>query len=74
MEEIRFQIKDKSKTQALLNFLKTLDFVENISSAELPFVGRKTTKGEDFFALAGLWADREITLESLRQEAWPQRL
>lgn len=25
---------------------------------------------DDFFAMAGLWENRNITLESIRQEAW----
>ena len=27
----------------------------------------------DFFSLAGLWANREISLESIRQKAWPRQ-
>ena len=74
MEEITIQISDSYKRQTLLNFLKTLDFVENIRSVELPLTGvKETSKDEDFFALAGLWADRDITLNSIRREAWPQR-
>lgn len=75
MNEITIQINDRYKMSALLNFLETLDFVENIRSAEFPIaVDKKTNKEEDFFALAGLWADREITLNSIRQKAWPQRV
>ena len=75
MEEITIQISDKYKKQTLLNFLKTLDFVENIRSAELPLTSAtETHKDEDFFALAGLWKDRDITLDSIRKEAWAQRV
>jgi len=28
---------------------------------------------EDFFALAGLWEGRDIDLNQLRGEAWPER-
>jgi len=28
---------------------------------------------EDFFALAGLWENRNITDKSIRQEAWPEQ-
>ena len=74
MEEITIQIKDKFKRQALLDFLKTLDFVENIRETELPVAETKEeNQDEFFFSLAGVWADREITLSSLRQEAWPRR-
>ena len=75
MEEITIQISDRYKTPALLNFLKTLDFVESISRVELPLTGvKETSKDEDFFALAGLWANRDITSNSIRREAWPQRV
>lgn len=30
-------------------------------------------KEEDFFSLAGLWQDREITIESIRKQAWLDR-
>ena len=75
MEEITIQISDRYKTPALLNFLKTLDFVENIRRVEFPLAGvKETNKDEEFFALAGLWADKDITLNSIRREAWPQRV
>ena len=75
MNEVTIQINDRYKMSTFLKFLKTLDFVENIRSAEFPLaVDEKANKEEDFFALAGLWADREITLNSIRQEAWPQRV
>ncbi len=28
---------------------------------------------EDFFSLAGLWQDREISIESIRKQAWLDR-
>lgn len=75
MDEITIQIKDKFKRQALLNFLKTLDFVENIRQTELPDVeAKEENQDEFFFSMAGIWADRDITLSSLRQEAWPRRV
>ena len=36
--------------------------------------GAKTDQQEDdFFSLAGLWSGREVTLDSIRQKAWPPR-
>jgi hypothetical protein len=72
MEQIVIQVKDKKKAQALKDFLQTLDFVESVSQPWLSKKGRQT-KSVDFFSLAGLWAGREISQESLRKEAWPQR-
>ena len=75
MEQIVIQVKDKSKARALINFLKSLEFVENISSKDLPVTQTETaTKDAEFFALAGLWAGRDISLESIRQKAWPGRV
>lgn len=31
---------------------------------------RANTQKEDFFSHAGLWQDREITQETLREQAW----
>ena len=30
-------------------------------------------KEEDFFSFAGLWQDREISIESIRKQAWLDR-
>jgi hypothetical protein len=75
MEQIIIQVKNKRKARALLNFLASLDFVEAVSSADLPQVeSSEQAQTEDFFALAGLWAGRDITPETIREKAWPQRL
>jgi hypothetical protein len=72
MEQIVIQVKDKKKAQALKNFLQTLDFVESVSE---PGANRqrRQIKSADFFSIAGLWAGRDISQESIRKEAWPQR-
>jgi len=74
MEQISIQIKDKSKARALMNFLKTLDYIENVTSAN-PLVAKVSEKDKeaDFFALAGLWAGRDVSQASLRKQAWPVR-
>ncbi|MEN9566835.1 MAG: hypothetical protein RLZZ69_2031 [Cyanobacteriota bacterium] len=33
----------------------------------------KGEESEDFFAIAGIWENREITAETLRQEAWKEQ-
>jgi len=74
MEQITIRIKDKSKGKALLNFLKTLEFVENVSSEELPVASDSDAKkDEEFLSMAGLWAGRDVTLDSIRRQAWPAR-
>lgn len=75
MEQITIQIKDRRKARALLTFLASLDFVEAISSADLPIAAQiqQTQLDADFFALAGLWAGRDVSIETIREKAWPQQ-
>ena len=74
MDQITIQVKDPQKTRALVRFLKTLDFVEKITSAGLPeFEPGNKERDLEFSALAGIWANRDITLDTLRQSAWPKR-
>jgi hypothetical protein len=72
MEQIVIQVKDKKKAQALKDFLQSLDFVESVSQPAKSKKGRQA-KHVDFFSLAGLWAGRDTSQESLRIKAWPQR-
>jgi hypothetical protein len=75
MEQIVIRVKDKQKAQALANFLQTLDFVETVtaSAAGITKKSQRAKKG-DFFSLAGLWAGRGTSQESIRLKAWPERL
>jgi hypothetical protein len=73
MEQIVIQVKDKQKAQVLMDFLRALDFVETIASADQPVKrGKKPQKEMNFFSLAGLWAGRDISQEALRRKAWPE--
>ena len=72
MEQITIRIKDKKKARTLVDFLKTLDFIEKVSSSDLPNSDDDTKLDEeDFFALAGLLAERDVSLQSIREKAWP---
>ena len=74
MEQIIIRIKDQKKAQTLLNFLKSLDFIESITEKELPGANNSGIDAErEFFALAGLWAGRDISLKTIREQAWPYR-
>lgn len=76
MEEIVVQLKDKAKAQMLSEFLMALDFVSSVkTSVEKPskVPSKRQKKEEDFFALAGLWNNREVSLESRRKQAWPRQ-
>ncbi len=74
MEQITIRIKDKKKAKTLLDFLKSLDFIESVSEKELSVEKTSESGGEkDFFSMAGFWAGRNITLQSIREQAWPYR-
>jgi hypothetical protein len=68
MEQIVITVKDKRKAELLRELLRALDFVEIVDIRPVA-----ETNDIDFFALAGLWAGRDITQQSLRRQAWPQR-
>jgi hypothetical protein len=74
MEQITIQVKNRHKAQALIKFLKALDFIENVSIRESVLPPKSKAAEQEFFALAGLWAGRPVTLDSIRQKAWPTRL
>ncbi len=74
MEQIIIRVRNRKKADTLLKFLKTLDYVDNISRANLPATSEAEKTAADFFELAGIWAGRDISQESLRKQAWPERL
>jgi hypothetical protein len=75
MEQIIIQVKNKQKAQALINFLKAMDFIEDVTASDLSTLKPKArVNNKEFFALAGLWAGRDVTLDSIRQKAWPTRV
>ena len=75
MEQITIRIKDRKKAQTLVDFLKSLDFIESIIEKDISPSTDDVTADVDkeFFALAGLWEGREISLKTIREQAWPYR-
>lgn len=74
MEQITIRIKDRKKAQTLLDFLKSLDFIESITEKNIAADAPVSAANEkEFFALAGLWTGRDISLKTLREQAWPYR-
>jgi hypothetical protein len=71
MEQIVIQVRNKEKAKFLYELLRSLDFVDVISSEESKVTD--TTSDEDFFALAGIWEGRDIDLASIREQAWPRQ-
>lgn len=74
MEQILITVKDKAKAKVLLELLAALDFVVSVNTTSTEETMGDTTQttleeSSDFFSLAGLWQDRDITLETIRQQA-----
>jgi hypothetical protein len=74
MEQITIQVKSKQKARALIDFLKSLDFIEDVSSNSASLQNSAGLKETDFFDLAGVWSGRDLTLDSIRSQAWPARI
>lgn len=74
MEQITIQIRDRRKARALGTFLKSLDYVEKVTFANTKIPLKASTKKADFFASAGIWSKRDITVNGLRSSAWPRRM
>ena len=72
MEQIVIHVRNKEKAALLFKLLRSLDFVESIETSEERV--KNETANDDFFALAGIWADREINQTSLRRQAWPRQV
>jgi hypothetical protein len=67
MEQLIVNIANPEKAQMLSEFLRALDFVNSVEIREEKL---NISQEEDFFQLAGLWENRDLTTESIRQEAW----
>jgi hypothetical protein len=68
MEQLIVQVADKEKAEMLFKILSALDFVNSVEVME-----NKTNVSDneqDFFSLAGLWENRNITTELIRQQPW----
>ncbi len=73
MEQITIQVRDKSKLASIFELLKTLDFVDIIDADKEEHQVVSEGQAEDFFSLAGLWEDRDVQQEAIRQKAWPRQ-
>lgn len=67
MEQIVVRVRDKEKAKMLLDLLTALDFVDSVQAGRTETVEQDTQ--DDFFSLAGIWQDRDITQESIRKES-----
>ena len=70
MDQIIIQVKNRKKARVLIDYLKTLDFVSSVNT-DMPIAELKEEEHDsDFFALAGIWKNRDITFESIHKNAW----
>lgn len=74
--ELVVQIRDHNKAVKFIEFLRAFDFVQIIQTNTTDeTIAQDENNGEhpvDFFSYAGLWANREMTVNALRQQAWGQ--
>ncbi len=73
MEQITIRIRDRKKAQSLIDFLRSLDFIETITEKEFSDESHTANEENEFFAMAGLWEGRDISLKTIREHAWPYR-
>ena len=82
MEKITISVDNKNHAKLLVGFLNSIRYIKQVSlgtykttateeNKDLPITPAKN--GADFMALAGIWKDRDITLEDLRKNAWGGR-
>jgi hypothetical protein len=67
MGTITVKIKNRKKLQNFLDIINELDYVE-----VLPEKSNRSNKKEkgDFFSVAGMWENRDISLQIIREKAW----
>ena len=72
MEQLIIRVADQEKAKMLSEILAALDFVNSVEIIKEQ--AATSEEKEDFFSLAGLWEDRNVTAQSIRQKAWPERI
>ena len=68
MKQLIVHISDSKKAETLSKILSALDFVNSVEIIEDKTI--LSDNEQDFFALAGLWENRNITPKSIREAAW----
>lgn len=66
MGTIKVKIKDRQKLQHFLDLIKELDYAEVLTEKS----NRRTKKEGDLFSLVGMWENRDISLQEIREKAW----
>lgn len=71
MARLIIQLNNEEKAKMLSTFLSELPFVNSVKIIHENH--SNDTANNDFFSLAGLWKDRNISQSSIRESAWPDR-
>ncbi|HEX8330540.1 MAG TPA: hypothetical protein VF629_23620 [Hymenobacter sp.] len=70
-EQILLTVADQSKLDLVMELLSHFDLVRAERIRSLALVPQSPPDAEsDFWAMAGLWADRDVDAQTLRQQAW----
>lgn len=69
MGTIKVKIKDRKKLRQFLDLLNDLDYVEVLTENS----SRKESKEGDLFSIAGMWENRDISLQEIRDKAWRRK-
>lgn len=78
MATLLIELKD-DKALKILESLKEINLISFSHQANaiyeklLQLKPKNLSENESFFELKGLWKDRNITLEQIRDKAWPKR-
>ena len=68
---VTLDIKNESMKDSFLNFIATLDYIDIKSDKTTSNdLDTKIPKQNKFNSFAGMWENRDISIDSIRQEAW----
>ncbi|MDZ7718642.1 MAG: hypothetical protein U5K72_07500 [Balneolaceae bacterium] len=74
METIKITVRDKKHAQMLADLARELNFVTSVESlkddSESVIPKGNFSSDEEFLSLCGLWKDRDVTIEKIREQAW----
>lgn len=78
MPEVIIKYKSHKTLQALLDIAKYFDFTvttpPKVVAGKTSGLPIEFAQEPNIMALAGIWKDKEITLEELRKKAWGDRV
>ena len=66
---ITLDIKNESMKDSFLNFIKTLDYID-IKNDNKENTKVSIDNKDKFSQFIGMWENRDISLESIRESAW----